>query len=120
MNICRLNRRSKVCMKNGPARHTRTPPSSLPEPNTFFQRILSRRDSIPEPILDWKRELENKMKVRELAKKNRREGVRYSFSLYPGAQLEFYPYSIYFYYYLINIVAALPAMPRIAAEHNFL
>ena len=34
------------------------------------------------------------MKVRELAKKNRGEGVRYSFKLYPGAQLEMNPYSI--------------------------
>ena len=43
MNIYRLNRSSKVFMEKGPARHTRTPLSSLPEPNTFFQRILSRR-----------------------------------------------------------------------------
>ena len=54
MNICRLNRSSKVCMEKGPARHTRTPLSSLPEPNTFFQHILSRRQSIPEPILNKK------------------------------------------------------------------
>ena len=59
MNIYRLNRSSKVFMEKGPARHTRTPLSSLPEPNTFFQRILSRRHSIPEPILNLKRELEN-------------------------------------------------------------
>ena len=59
MNICRLNRISKVCMEKGPAHHTRSPLSSLPEPNTFFQRILSRRHSIPEPILNLKRELEN-------------------------------------------------------------
>ena len=59
MNICSLNRSSKVCMKKGPARQTRTPQSSLPEPNTSFQRILSRRDSIPEPILNQKRELDN-------------------------------------------------------------
>ena len=52
MNICRLNRSFKVCLKKGPARPTRTPPSSLPEPNTFFQGILSRRDSIPEHILN--------------------------------------------------------------------
>ena len=26
----------KVCMKKGPARHTRTPPSSLPEPNIIL------------------------------------------------------------------------------------
>ena len=51
MNSCHLNCSSKVCLKKGPARHTRTPLSSLPEPNTFFQRILSHRDSIPEPIL---------------------------------------------------------------------
>ena len=38
MNICRLNRNSKVCIKKGPARHTRTTPlSSLKEPNTFFK-----------------------------------------------------------------------------------
>ena len=54
MNICRLNRSSKVCMKKGPARHTRTPPNSHPEPNTFFQHILSRRNSVPEPILNLK------------------------------------------------------------------
>ena len=41
MNICLLNRSSKVCLEKGPAGHTRTPLSSLPEPNTFFQRILS-------------------------------------------------------------------------------
>ena len=52
MNICRLNRSSKVGMEKGPTRHKRTPLSSLPEPNTFFQRILSRRHSIPEPILN--------------------------------------------------------------------
>ena len=52
MNICRLNRSSKVCMKKSLARNTRTPPSSLPKSNTFFQRILSRRNSIPEPELD--------------------------------------------------------------------
>ena len=59
MNICRLNRSSKVCMEKGPARHTRTPLSSLPEPNTFFKSILSLRHSILEPILNLKRELEN-------------------------------------------------------------
>ena len=52
MNICCLNVSSKVCMKKVPARHTRTPQSLLPEPNTFYQRILSRSDSIPEPILN--------------------------------------------------------------------
>ena len=52
MNICRLNLSSKVCMEKGPARYKRTPLSSLPEPNTFFQCILSRRHSIPEPILN--------------------------------------------------------------------
>ena len=54
------------------------------------------------------------MKVRELAKKNRGEGVRYSFKLYPGAQLEMnpFPYCIFFYYYLMNIVVALPAILR--------
>ena len=31
-----LNRSSKVCMKKGPARHTRTPPSSLHEPNIIL------------------------------------------------------------------------------------
>ena len=31
-----LNRISKVRMKKGPARHTRTPPSSLPEPNIIL------------------------------------------------------------------------------------
>ena len=64
------NRSSKVCMEKGPARHTRTPLSSLPEPNTFSKRILSHLHSIPEPILNQKRELENQMKVRQLAKKN--------------------------------------------------
>ena len=59
MNICRLNRSFKVCLEKGPALHTRTPQSSFPEHNTFFQRILSRRHSIPEPILYEKRELEN-------------------------------------------------------------
>ena len=49
MNICRLNRSSKVCMKKGPARHTCTPPSSLPEPKIILI-ILSNRDSVPEPI----------------------------------------------------------------------
>ena len=54
MSICRLNRSSKVCMKKGPARHTRTPQSSLPEPNIililYFLHILSNRDSVPKPI----------------------------------------------------------------------
>ena len=36
MNICRLNRSSKVCMKKDPARHTRTPPSSPPEPSIIL------------------------------------------------------------------------------------
>ena len=40
MNICYLNSNSKVCMKKGPARHTRTPPSSLPEPNTILMYIF--------------------------------------------------------------------------------
>ena len=35
MNICRLNRSSKVCLEKGPDRHTRTPLSSFPVPNTF-------------------------------------------------------------------------------------
>ena len=46
MNICRLNRSSKVCMKKGPARHTRTPPSSLSEPNiisTYISYIVKPR-----------------------------------------------------------------------------
>ena len=55
MNICRLNRSSKVCLEKGPARHMRTPQSSLPEPNTFFKRILSRRHSFSEPILNLKK-----------------------------------------------------------------
>ena len=38
MDICRLNRSSKVCMEKGPARHTRTPLSSLPE-ITLFSNI---------------------------------------------------------------------------------
>ena len=42
-------------MEKGPARHTRKPLSSVPEPNTFFQLILSRRHSIPEPILNFKK-----------------------------------------------------------------
>ena len=29
MNICRLNRSSKVCLEKGPARHTRIPLSSF-------------------------------------------------------------------------------------------
>ena len=53
------------------------------------------------------------MKVRELAKKNRGEGVRYSFKLYTGAQLELNQYSIlHIYYYLMNIVVTLPAILR--------
>ena len=43
MNICRLNRSSKVCMKKGPARHTRTPPNSLPEPNIILTYIVQPR-----------------------------------------------------------------------------
>ena len=42
-------------MEKGPARHTRKPLSSVSEPNTFFQLILSRRHSIPEPILNFKK-----------------------------------------------------------------
>ena len=41
--------RSKVRLKLGPSRHTRTTPKALPKPYTFFQCILSHRDSIPEP-----------------------------------------------------------------------
>ena len=52
MNICRLNRSSKLRLEKGPARHTRTPLSSFPVPNTDFQHILSRRHSVPEPILN--------------------------------------------------------------------
>ena len=33
MDICRVNRSFKVCMKKGPACQTHTPPSSLPELN---------------------------------------------------------------------------------------
>ena len=40
MNICRLNRSFKVCMNKGPARHTRTPPSSIPEPNIILTYIV--------------------------------------------------------------------------------
>ena len=43
MNICRLNRSSKVSMKKGPACHTRTPPSALPEPNTILTFIVQPR-----------------------------------------------------------------------------
>ena len=51
MNICRLNHSSKVCMKKDPARHTRTPPSSLPEPDIILiLYFLYCRDSVPKPI----------------------------------------------------------------------
>ena len=43
MNICRLNRSSKICMKKGLARHTRTPPSSLPEPKIILTYIVQPR-----------------------------------------------------------------------------
>ena len=36
MSFCRLNRSSNVYMKKGPARHTRTPSSSLPETNIIL------------------------------------------------------------------------------------
>ena len=57
MNICRLNRSFKVCLEKGPTRHTRTPQSSFPEPNTFFNIYCPVATTFP--------------KVRELTKKNR-------------------------------------------------
>ena len=78
-------------MKKGPARHTRTPQSSLPEPNTSFQLILSLRDSIPEPILNKKN---RKLYESQRAGKEK-QGKGVSFSLYPGAQLILNPYSIF-------------------------
>ena len=56
MNICRLNRSSKVSLERVQTKglatrvHRR---AHLPNPTLFFlQHILSRRDSIPEPILN--------------------------------------------------------------------
>ena len=50
MSISSLYISSKMCLKFGPARHKRTTPKALPEPYTFFQCILSRRNSFPEPL----------------------------------------------------------------------
>ena len=51
------------------------------------------------------------MKVRELAKKNRVEGVCYSFKLYPSAQLEMNPYSI-LHIFLLLFNEYCPRSPR--------
>jgi hypothetical protein len=52
MNICRLNQSTKVCLEKGPARHTRTPLSSFPVPNTFpTYNVPPRLESCTHPQL---------------------------------------------------------------------